>query len=243
MSYILHDASHTREGDAAEVNRLFPVPGKLMNYDPFVLWDDFRIQPGAGFPTHPHRGFEAITYLFTGSINHADNLGNNSTVGAGGAQRFTAGRGIEHSEMPNGAETGHGIQLWINLSQRLKGIDPDYQEVLPGTIPENRLDGGVERVIVGPGSPVTLHTEVDYRDIRLDAGATFSGHLAAGHRGFIYLVEGKLQVEEKIVRSGQAVFLEPGSDWSVTASSDVRFMFCSGAPHHEPIRQHGPFVD
>jgi len=99
------------EGDGVEVKRLMPV-ANLRNFDPFVLWDHFDIE-GGGFPNHPHRGFEAITYMFDGGMKHKDNLGNQGTVFAGGAQRFTAGKGIVHSEMPDGKAAG--IQLWINL--------------------------------------------------------------------------------------------------------------------------------
>ena len=113
MTHIRYQSVQTREGDNAEVRRLFPLPGRLMNYDPFVLWDDFTVRPGTGFPTHPHRGFEAVTYLFSGEMQHRDNLGNHSTVGPGGAQRFTAGKGIEHStarnsQDPTGARENHG---------------------------------------------------------------------------------------------------------------------------------------
>ena len=243
MGHIIYEAVHTMEGDAAEVNRLFPVPQKMMSYDPFVLWDDFHVKPGAGFPTHPHRGFEAITYLFAGAINHADNLGNNSTVGVGGAQRFTAGKGIEHSEMPDDKIESHGIQLWINLPQRLKGIDPDYQEVLAADIPDKQIDGGHERIIVGEGSPLKLHTEVDYREIVLNKDGTYTGQVPNSHKGFIYLVDGQLTLADSEIKAGHACFLEPGSAWTVTATTTARFMFCSGTPHNEPIRQHGPFVD
>lgn len=126
---FIQSAVEMSEGDGVNVNRLFPVTRERMNFDPFVLWDNFNIGPDRGFPTHPHRGFEAITYMFSGSIEHKDNLGNHSTVTAGGAQRFTAGRGIEHSEMPDSDIMSNGIQLWINLAKDLKQIDPDYQQV------------------------------------------------------------------------------------------------------------------
>ncbi|RMH38120.1 MAG: pirin family protein, partial [Gammaproteobacteria bacterium] len=118
----IHFGQLVPEGDGVTVQRLMPVPG-LRHFDPFVLWDHFDIA-GGGFPPHPHRGFEAITWLFSGAMHHKDNLGNAGTIHAGGAQRFTAGRGITHSEMPESAAAG--IQLWINLPQRLKSIEPDY---------------------------------------------------------------------------------------------------------------------
>jgi redox-sensitive bicupin YhaK (pirin superfamily) len=214
-----------------------------MHHDPFVLWDDFRIQPGAGFPTHPHRGFEAITYLFAGAISHADNLGNHSTITAGGAQRFTAGRGIEHSEMPGEQGISHGIQLWINLPQHLKGIAPDYQEVQGAEIPEETFAGGRARTIVGDGSPLRLHTPVDYREVNLDRGVDYGGTMPGTHRGFIYVVEGELALESSTLTAGNACFPEPGRPWTLQAVSPARLMICSGIPHREPIRQHGSFVD
>jgi redox-sensitive bicupin YhaK (pirin superfamily) len=126
-------AVETMEGDKVIVKRLFPVAG-LRNHDPFVLWDHFEVAAGSGFPPHPHRGFEAITYLFSGNMSHEDNLGNSSIIGPGGAQRFSAGKGIIHSEMSGGEEPARGIQLWINLPKRLKHIDPDYQETAAAEI-------------------------------------------------------------------------------------------------------------
>ena len=150
----IEPAVEMSEGDGVDVNRLFPVRSDRMNFDPFVLWDNFNIGAGHGFPTHPHRGFEAITYMFTGSIEHKDNLGNHSTVTAGGAQRFTAGRGIEHSEMPASDGMSNGIQLWINLAKNLKSIEPDYQQVDKENIPVKKIDGGQISIIVGDDSPV-----------------------------------------------------------------------------------------
>jgi redox-sensitive bicupin YhaK (pirin superfamily) len=243
MGHILYPSVHTQEGDGAEVNRLFPVPGRLMNYDPFVLWDNFRIWPGAGFPSHPHRGFEAITYLFEGAISHEDNLDNRSTVTTGGAQRFTAGKGIVHSEMPGKDEESHGIQLWINLPQRLKTIDPAYQEVITGDIPQMDFEGGSVRHIVGNGSPLRLHTEVIYQEVRLENGAHYSFDMPVTHKGFLYLVDGELVLGSTQITAGNACFLEPGLAHAFHAASDSHFMICSGTPHHEPIHQHGPFVD
>jgi redox-sensitive bicupin YhaK (pirin superfamily) len=243
MTRIHYSSERTQEGDGAEVKRLFPVPGRLMNYDPFVLWDDFTIRPGAGFPTHPHRGFEAITYLFSGTMLHEDNLGNVSTVGAGGAQRFTAGAGIEHSEMPGGDCETRGIQLWINLPRRLKGIAPDYQEVPSADIPQHDIDGGHARTIVGNSSPLRLHTDVRYLEIVLAARHDYFDALPAEYRGFIYLVSGSAAVGENPLHAGDACFLEPGSDWRVYTTTDCRLMVCTGRPHREPIRQHGSFVD
>lgn len=232
------------EGAGAEVQRLFPLRADRMNYDPFVLWDHFLLEVGMGFPTHPHRGFEAITYIFEGSMAHKDNLGNESRVYPGGAQRFTAGRGLEHSEMPDTQGRTSGIQLWINLPRRLKTLEPDYQQVDATEIPETEIDGGVVRTIVGEGSPVALHTPVNYLDISLNEGASYHHEVAEGFRGLLYLVEGQLRLEDgNVLDAGDALFMESEEVLNLVAQQLSRFMLCLGTPHREPIRQYGPFVD
>ncbi len=230
------------EGDGVFVKRLMPLHG-FMNYDPFVLWDHFDIGSGAGFPTHPHRGFEAITYMFSGSMQHADNLGNQSTVTAGGAQRFTAGRGLLHSEMPGEGERSSGIQLWINLPKAMKGIAPEYQQVDAADIPERQIAGGTVRMIAGPDAPVELRTEVLYLDLSLNAGSQYSDAIPDGMRGLLYVVTGELAAHGEHLAEGDALFVEHLSHWDISAKTDSRFMLCLGRPHHEPIRQHGPYVD
>lgn len=234
----------TSEGDGAEVQRLFPLRAGRMNHDPFVLWDHFLLEKGMGFPTHPHRGFEAITYIFEGSMEHKDNLGNHSRVYANGAQRFTAGRGIEHSEMPDENQRTTGIQLWINLPQRLKTLDADYQQVDAGSIPEKHSEGMTIRTIVGDDSPLSLHTPVHYLDVSLGNGMEFSEIIPDGYQGLVYLVNGLLQCDNNEVNPASAIYIEQGDKHiKVTAKKDSRFMLCIGAPHHEPIHQWGPFVD
>jgi len=239
MSISVQQALVVPEGDGVEVRRLMPV-ARMHNFDPFVLWDHFDIAAG-GFPDHPHRGFEAITYMFAGGMQHADNLGNRGTVHGGGAQRFTAGRGIVHSEMPAGHAAG--IQLWINLPQRLKGVAPEYQQVEQDEIPETIIEGGAIRTIVGDGGPIRLKTEMEYLDVSLDAGATFERTIADGLRGLVYVVEGSLSVNGNSIHEGYAAFVDGESFLSIEAGETSRFMCCFGKPHGEPIYQHGPFVD
>lgn len=240
---FIHPAVEMSEGDGVDVNRLFPVSSKMMNYDPFVLWDNFNLGPDRGFPTHPHRGFEAITYMFTGSIEHKDNLGNHSTVTAGGAQRFTAGRGMEHSEMPDSKVNSNGIQLWINLAKDKKTIEPAYQQVDEEKIPLVNIEGGTIRVIVGDESPVKLQTPVRYLRINLDAAAKLNEKVPVDFRGFIYILNGKMKVNAEIVNEREAYFFENISTLDIEAISESEFMLCMGRPHGEPIHQHGPFVD
>ena len=240
---FIHPAVEMSEGDGVDVNRLFPVSSKMMNYDPFVLWDNFNLGPERGFPTHPHRGFEAITYMFSGSIEHKDNLGNHSTVTSGGAQRFTAGRGMEHSEMPDSQVNSNGIQLWINLAKNKKTIEPDYQQVDEENIPIINIEGGNIRVIVGDESPVKLITPVRYLRVNLDAGAKLKETIPNDFRGFIYLLSGKLDANKEQVNQREAYFFENIEVLDIEALEESHFMLCMGQPHGEPIHQHGPFVD
>lgn len=240
---FIKPAIEMSEGDGVDVNRLFPVSSKMMNYDPFVLWDNFNLGPERGFPTHPHRGFEAITYMFTGSIEHKDNLGNHSTVTSGGAQRFTAGRGLEHSEMPDSQEMSNGIQLWINLAKKLKSIEPEYQQVDEENIPLVDIEGGSIRVIVGDESPVKLKTPVRYLSVNLNAEAKLKENVPEDFRGFIYLLNGQLKVNTETVNKKEAYFFENIDALDIQALEKSHFMVCMGRPHGEPIRQYGPFVD
>jgi redox-sensitive bicupin YhaK (pirin superfamily) len=239
MTVHIQHALVVPEGDGVEVKRLMPV-ANMRNFDPFVLWDHFDIS-GGGFPDHPHRGFEAITYMFAGGMQHADNLGNRGTVHGGGAQRFTAGRGIVHSEMPDGRAAG--IQLWINLPQSLKGVEPDYQQVEKGEIPEMVIDGGTVRTIVGENGPIQLKTDVEYLDVSLDAGATIGCAAPDGFQGIIYLIEGSIKVNGEIVDTGSAAYVDGENSLTIEAIEGSRYMWCFGRPHGEPIYQHGPFVD
>ena len=240
---FIKPAIEMSEGDGVDVNRLFPVSRQMMNYDPFVLWDNFNIGAGHGFPTHPHRGFEAITYMFRGSIEHKDNLGNQSRVTAGGAQRFTAGKGLEHSEMPDSEGMSNGIQLWINLAKNKKSIEPDYQQVDEKDIPNVNVEGGNIRIIVGDESPVKLHTPVRYLNINLDSAVKLNEKVPEDFRGFIYILSGKLKVNSEEVNEREAYFFEKTDALDIEALTTSQFMLCMGKPHGEPIHQHGPFVD
>lgn len=238
----VRQAAEMQEGAGVQVKRLMPVPG-WSNYDPFVLCDHFRLGPGTGFPEHPHRGFEAITYLFEGAMRHEDNLGNRSTVLAGGAQRFTAGRGISHSEMPGTGEVTSGVQLWINLPASLKETEPGYQQVDAAEVPVRTARGARIAVIVGAASPMELLTPVLYLDVLVEPGATVSEDIPDGFRGFVYTVSGSIAVGGSMVDAGEACFMDDPGEIEVEGWEESRLLICFGAPHGEPIRQHGPFVD
>ncbi len=231
------------EGDGVEVKRLFPVLRQRMNYDPFVLFDHFALEGGGGFPSHPHRGFEAITYLFSGAMHHQDNLGNDAVVHGGGAQCFTAGRGLIHSEMPDSNGHTSGIQLWINLPKRLKTMPPAYQQREGNALPETQEGGVTVRTIVGPGSPMTLHTPVVYREIRLPAGTRFVQPVDVQWQGIVYVVNGDIKVAGNTVVMGNALLFAQQQQLEITANSVAQVMLVAGLPHGEPIHQHGPYVD
>ncbi len=241
-TYFIRKAEETSEGASVDVKRLFPIPS-YMNFDPFVLWDHFNVKAGSGFPDHPHRGFEGITYMFSGSMEHKDNLGNQSRVGVGGAQRFTAGSGIVHSEMPGTQGDNEGIQLWVNLPRSLKGSEPGYQQVEQGDFPLTAFTGGSIRTIIGGDSPLELKTPVSYQHLQLDAGAEYVEAMNEGFRGFIYMVEGQGEVMGQTLQAGDALFAEHGGELTVTSVNGCVAMLCFGKPHAEPIHQHGPFVD
>jgi len=242
MALIIRDVTVVPEGDGVDVKRLFPLHD-FMNFDPFVLWDHFDIGPGRGFPDHPHRGFEAITYMFDGGMNHKDNLGNESFVTAGGAQRFTAGSGMVHSEIP--AEQGHsnGIQLWINLPKHLKKIAPEYQQVNENDFPVKNIEGGQVKTLIGEKSPLELKTKVIYQHAHLNKQATYQLELNPAMRGIVYVMSGKTSVNQHPINTDQAMFIEDIDQLKFVADDDSQFMICMGIPHGEPIHQHGPFVD
>lgn len=242
----LHPAQRLEEGVGVSVRRLFPLAA-VRHHDPFVLWDDFCVPAGAGFPDHPHRGFEAITYLIQGSMQHSDNLGNHAVVSAGGLQCFTAGRGMIHSEMPASDEAACGIQLWINLARADKHIEPAYQQLDSRQVPEQDFEGGRKRILVGQESPLRLHTAVRFLDVRLQAGATFHESLPAAYCGLVYVLAGSLQLmygqQRMTLTASLSALCEAGASPRLQAVTDSRFLLCFGRPHAETIHQHGSFVD
>lgn len=239
---FLRDAVQGSEGEGAEVNRLFPIKN-FMNFDPFVLWDDFTVPPSSGFPDHPHRGFEGVTYIFEGSMQHKDNLGNDSTVEPGGLQRFTAGKGIIHSEMPSPGTTTRGIQMWVNLPGHLKQEEPEYQQVDPDAVQVRRLSSGTVRELVAESSALQLRTRVRYLDVQLDSGGQLLEKMPSDFRGFVYMIEGIANVNGNSLSRGGALFYDGDATVDVGAGEHCRFMVCFGRPHGEPIHQHGPYVD
>jgi redox-sensitive bicupin YhaK (pirin superfamily) len=144
-----------------------------MHFDPFVLLDEFSIRPPAGFPDHPHGGVEAITYMLEGGFHHRDNIGNDRVIMAGGIQKFTAGKGPVHAELPGTDGLNGDLQLWTRLPKKLQNVEPEYQQVEPAAVPEKSLDGNRIRIIAGEGSPVKLYGKITYLDVRLHSQSKF----------------------------------------------------------------------
>ena len=247
------------EGAGVRLKR--SIATRTLDYlDPFLLLDHFASSNPrdyeAGFPLHPHRGIETVTYVLRGEVHHRDTLGNSGSIGAGDVQWMTAGRGIMHEEMPQVRPEGiAGFQLWVNLPAKLKMTQPRYQDIQSSKIPEiKREDGTSIRVITGTvdgiSGPVTgIAANPIYLDVSVPAHASFIQSIHRGHTAFAYVFEGKAKFagdEEEdgtMVSHPRLVVLGDGDYVKVvTGESPVRFLLVSGQPLHEPIARYGPFV-
>ncbi len=268
-------AMPTMEGAGVHLHRAFGFQDPTM-LDPFLLFDDFRNDRPEdflrGFPWHPHRGIETITYVLSGTVEHGDSLGNTGTLGAGDVQWMTAGSGILHQEMPKGNARGqmHGFQLWGNLPSSLKMTAPRYQDVSGSEIPEVIDDDGTRvKVIVGEfwgkrGPVDGIAADPQYLDISVPAGVTRTFRIDTYRRAFAYVFEGAGRFVDASapqgVRLEKEVFGEEvnirdlsgnrtlvrfgtGDEVTVTAGPEgLRFLLISGAPIEEPVAWHGPIV-
>ena len=250
----------TSDGAGVKLRRsLGQAPG--MRLDPFLMLDEFSSESAddylAGFPDHPHRGFETVTYMLDGHMLHQDHLGNRGDLKSGGAQWMTAGRGIIHSEMPQ-QQSGRmrGFQLWINLPAREKMKPASYRDIAPEAIAERSLaGGGLLRVIAGTlavsgeslAGPIQgISTEPLFIDVRLPAGAAFATPLAAGHSAFVYVYEGGLSVgpadAARALVAQEAGVLSAGDRFEARAEGGAAFLLLAARPLGEPVVQYGPFV-
>ncbi len=246
------------EGAGVLLRRSFG-PNVANLFDPFLLFDHFAFNnpiegPIMGFPTHPHRGLETVTYMLEGNVRHRDSLGNAGIIGPGDVQWMTSGRGILHEEMPRRGPSGliDGFQLWVNLPAAQKMSQPRYQEVIADSIPVAEQDGARVRVVAGEfggvRGPVTeIAAKPLYMDVTLEPGATFILPTTPGHTAVAYLFEGAAcfapEEAEPLEAVKMAVFAD-GDEVQVRApaASAARFMLMAGAPFKEPIAPYGPFV-
>ena len=222
--------------------------------DPFLMLDAFGSDSAddyiAGFPDHPHRGFETVTYMLAGQMRHRDSAGNEGLLQDGGVQWMTAGRGVIHSELPEQREGRmEGFQLWLNLPAKDKMSAPWYRDIQSAEVPEWRGDGVVARVIAGSthgvqGAVQRDGTEPLYLDVHLDAGASFEQPLPESHNAFVYVYRGAVQIDEEAVpMQRMAILRNAGDGVRFTAGSEgARAILIAGRPLKEPIVQYGPFV-
>jgi hypothetical protein len=244
----------TMEG--AGVKLLRSIAPRVSNeFDPFLLFDHFAFNdplegPIRGFPMHPHRGIETVTYMLEGATAHRDSLGNAGVIGAGDVQWMTSGRGILHEEMPRRGESGniYGFQLWVNLPSRLKMSEPRYQEVIASTIPTYEKDGVKIRIVAGTvdgiSGPVTeIAASPLYMDVELTPASEWHFPIPSGHTLVTYVFEGEGVFAGETVNAVNMIKFNNGDHIHVkTENNHVRFMLIAGAPFKEPIVPYGPFV-
>jgi redox-sensitive bicupin YhaK (pirin superfamily) len=248
-------AKPTMEGAGVRLKRVFGFH-EAPKFDPFLLLDHFGSDNPddymAGFPWHPHRGIETITYMLDGRVEHGDSLGNQGVIESGDVQWMTAGSGIIHQEMPKESEgLMMGFQLWANLPSHQKMMHPRYRDVKRNTIPEVELESGVRvRVICGEiagtrGPVQDIVTEPEYLDVEMASGKTFSHDIKEDHTVFAYVFEGSgaFGVDKVIVESGHLVLFDEGSEVLIDSGDEgLRFLLISGKPIGEPVAWYGPIA-
>lgn len=247
----------TSDGAGVRLTRYIASP-ELDMLDPFLLLDAFHSDDPddyiAGFPPHPHRGFETVTYLINGRFRHKDSAGNEGVINAGGVQWMTAGRGIEHSEMPE-QEQGlvFGFQLWVNLPASKKMMAPRYQEFDAENIPVETRKGGVQvKVIAGTtiegskGAVKQIEAAPMYLDVSIPAGQTYVEKIPSGHAAFVLVIKGETSVivdaDLQTVKQGRLAVLSDGEEVHISSDIDSRLLLIAGKPFNEPVARYGPFV-
>ncbi|KAL0633026.1 RNA pol II transcription cofactor [Maublancomyces gigas] len=250
------EAIEQAEGAGARVRRSVGTP-KLKNFSPFLMLDHFTIGDGAGFPDHPHRGQETITYLLAGSIDHEDFAGNAGTIHAGDLQFMTAGRGIMHAEMPGVSGDGSlivGLQLWVDLPTELKFCEPRYRDLRAEEIPHAKTDDEKVyiKIISGTSHGVDsvrdlAYTPVWILDVTIKPGGKLTQPLPVGWNAFVYMLAGNVVIEEqKVKQFYNVVFAQEGDGVEVrveeSETEEARFIIVAGKPLDQPVVQHGPFV-
>ncbi|MEX6663574.1 pirin family protein [Pseudomonas sp. W2-17] len=248
----------TSDGAGVKLTRVFGGPG-IEAFDPFLMLDEFGSENPdeyiAGFPPHPHRGFETVTYMLEGRMRHEDHMGNVGLLQAGGVQWMTAARGVIHSEMPEQEEGAmRGFQLWLNLPAKSKMGDAGYDDIQPERIPRITTQNGVEVVVIAgqfddgqtsqAGAVQRPDTEPQYFDFHMPAGSHISPRVAEGHRVLLYVYEGEVEMAgqpQKLGTSRLARLSESG-EIQLSTQTGARVLLIAGKPLGEPIVQYGPFV-
>lgn len=226
--------------------------GALRNLDPFLLLDEGRASGGNGFPDHPHRGFETVSYLLKGNSRHEDCFGNKGTLESGDVQWMTAGRGILHCEMPSGPGEIHALQLWVNLSSQNKMVEPSYQTLKDKDMPRAQKDGVLVKIIAGESmgtkSAVFTRTPSMYLDFTMEPSSRHQQPIPQGWNAFAYILEGRVHFgsagRQKEGLTHHCVVFGDGSHLEMEnkGTQKCRLVLLAGQPLKEPIVQHGPFV-
>lgn len=243
----------TSDGAGVKLTRLIGG-APLQDLDPFLLLDHFGSHESTdyigGFPEHPHRGFETVTYMLKGKMRHKDSAGNEGVISDGDIQWMTAGSGIIHSEMPEQSEGEmSGFQLWVNLPKSHKMTAPKYQEYKAADIPVEHRDNGVQiKVIAGQTDQGTIgvinndYVHPNYWHVMMPTGTDLTDHLPVTHNAFIYVYDGKIEIDEAYLKVGELAVLTPAETLRVNSLEEARFLVISGKPLNEPVARYGPFV-
>jgi redox-sensitive bicupin YhaK (pirin superfamily) len=249
----IHKGIAISDGAGVKLTRIIGSKSLSM-LDPFLLLDCFESDNPddyiAGFPTHPHRGFETVTYLLNGQMRHQDSKGNEGVIESGGVQWMTAGKGIQHSEMP---EQTHGLlkgfQLWVNLPSSVKMMEPSYQEFSAAQVPLEKSDIGYQvRVIAGSTDLGTLGPVINpfsdpvYMDVNLLAQYSFKQQLVSDHAAFIYVISGQIDIGGEQISANQLGVLNEGERVIVKGLTDSQFLLIAAKQMKEPVARYGPFV-
>jgi len=241
----------TIEGAGVRLKRVFGY-NEVRLFDPFLLLDHFGSENPEdyirGFPWHPHRGIETVTYMLNGEVEHGDSIGNSGLIRSGDIQWMTAGSGIIHQEMPRRYEgLMQGFQLWVNLPAKRKMIDPRYRGITKDQIPMLGKKGAEIKVIAGiidgtEGPVQDLAVNVEYFDVELAASKTFEHSTKRDRNVFAYVIEGSGYFDDKLIESRQCALFGEGDSVKIKAEGGVRFLFVSGKPLNEPVAWGGPIV-
>ena len=247
-------AIQTSDGAGVKLKRSMGIP-ELDFIDPFLMFDEFGSENKddyiAGFPPHPHRGIETVTYMLSGEFRHEDSTGNKGDLGPGSVQWMTAAGGIIHSEMPIMKEGKlHGFQLWVNMPAKLKMSKPSYQNIEPKKIPEFNDQEKKIKIIAGKyqdkiGPVKGISVDPIYIDVELEKDKIFNFIIPSSHNTFVYLVTGEIKIGNKKhnqLQNSSLICLQNGNDLNISAIIKSKFLVIAGKPIGEPIARGGPFV-
>ena len=247
-------AIQTSDGAGVKLKRSMGIP-ELDFIDPFLMFDEFGSENKddyiAGFPDHPHRGIETVTYMLSGEFRHEDSTGNKGDLGPGSVQWMTAAGGIIHSEMPIMKEGKlHGFQLWVNMPAKLKMSKPSYQNIEPKKIPEFNDQEKKIKIIAGKyqdkiGPVKGISVDPIYIDVELEKDKIFNFIIPSSHNAFVYLVTGEIKIGNKKhdqLQNSNLICLQNGNDLYISANKKSKFLVIAGKPIGEPIARGGPFV-